>query len=227
MTPRSWPSHPPSSSLNLLDKLPSERLHLSKHTFLLRMSLLLLFNFFLLSFQVSSSFFPSSLPFVPTPAHWSLSVLNVRDTFKDAFRSPLIIHTAWIINNNSHRAIIQLYHHSLSLCLPSLSSSLYPLPALGHSSLLYLIPYLNSSHSVISLFAYSAQFFSLFMCIISSSFFPWQGTFHEVGWCFYNYGLWLILPHCRGTNCCVVSLWFPLCNMLRLLSLSGKLRPFL
>lgn len=30
--------------------------------------------------------------------------------FKDAFGFPLIIHTTWIINNNSHRAIIQLYH---------------------------------------------------------------------------------------------------------------------
>lgn len=59
-----------------------------------------------------------------TPAHWSLSVLNVRDTFKDAFRSPLIIHTAWIINNNSHRAIIQLYHLSLSLSLIPLFLSL-------------------------------------------------------------------------------------------------------
>lgn len=81
----------------------------------------LLFNFSSLPNRPPSSLHLS--PSCPTPAHWSLSVLNVRDTFKDAFRSPLIIHTAWIINNNSHRAIIQLYHLSLSLPLFPLSLS--------------------------------------------------------------------------------------------------------
>lgn len=131
MTPRSWPSRHPSSLLSLSDKPPSEGL--CKHTFLPSP---------LLSSPPSSLHLSSSCL---TPAHWSLSVLNVRDTFKDAFRSPLIIHTAWIINNNSNRAIIQLYHLFLSpsRSLIPLFLSLFPLPALGHSFLPHLIPYLN------------------------------------------------------------------------------------
>lgn len=76
------------------------------------------FFFISLPSKCSSFLLPSSFLFASMPAHWSLAVLNVRDTFKDAFRSPLIIHTAWIINNISHRAIIQLYHHSPSSQTP-------------------------------------------------------------------------------------------------------------
>lgn len=175
MTPCSWPSHRLSFFLKLLDKHPTWRTRLVQTHLPSISSFLLLF--FLFS-KRSSSFLPSSFLFMSMPAHWSLSVLNVRDTFKDAFRSPLIIHTAWIINNNSHRAIISFTTTTLSLSLSpiplflSLSSSC-PRPFFPCTpySLLKLL------HPVISLFAYSAHFSSPFMCIISLSFFPWQGTF--------------------------------------------------
>lgn len=130
------------------------------------------------------------------PAHWSLSVLNVRDTFKDAFRSPLIIHTAWIINNNSHWSFsfttppfLLVPHPSLSLSFSTTCSR--PFFHYTHYSLLTVNPLCN-----ISFFLFS-PLFPFFMHHIIL--FPWQGlSVHN--------GLFLC---CHWATSCVVVLWIP------------------